>query len=134
MRENLVFVYFFTVIFGFLLEILLSKLHFRLTKKHYKIHHFTFSKYFLFILFPLIGIFFVWYIEGLTVIKVFILFGLVGDFLEWFGDWSYNIIVGQRLWIYPRTRYSISGYTSLLSIPLWGFLGVFFWILLRIFQ
>ncbi len=131
MKENILLIYILSVLIGMILEMSIAKLHFYLTKRHYKIHHFTFAKYFLFLLFPLLSVSLISYLEGLTIIKVFIAFALVGCFIEWLVGYGYDQIIGQRLWTYHT--YSISKYTSFLSIPLWGFLGASFYIIMRIF-
>jgi len=68
---------------------------------------------------------------GSQLLLVCLSFALVGTFLEWLIGFFYHKIVGQKLWTYHR--YSLSGYTSLLSIPLWGLAGALFWLLAKIF-
>lgn len=114
---------------GVLLELILSKLYYKLTGKSYKKNHFSFLSYIMFLFFPAFAFFFVAHSLGYSVIKVFIILGAAGTILEWLLGFSYHKIVGQRLWTYHR--YTIGGYSSLLSFPLWGFLGLLLWLLAK---
>ena len=124
---NILIIYSLMIIVGFVLEVLSVKLFYYITKEHYKIHHFTFGKYFLLLLFPLLAILFASFVEGLTILKVFVFFAIIGDVMEFLIGWAYDKVVGQRLWTYHK--YSIFRYTSFLSLPLWGILGIVFWLL-----
>jgi len=62
---------------------------------------------------------------------VFLIFAGVGTALEWLVGFSFHMVMGQRLWTYYK--YNINTYTSLLSIPLWGIAGVFFYLLVKYF-
>jgi len=68
---------------------------------------------------------------GYSPLFVFALFAFWGTLLEGLVGFSYHMIVGQRLWTYHR--YGIYGYTSLLSVPIWGLLGILMWFLARVF-
>ena len=119
------------VIGGVLLEVLISQAHYLVTKKHIKKYHFSFSRYFFLLLFPLIAAALVALQVGPTLFKIFIAFALVGTFFEWLIGFSYHMVVGQRLWTYHRL--GLNGYTSILSIPLWGLAGALFYLLTKIF-
>ena len=71
------------------------------------------------------------YFVGLNALRIFLLFALLGPLGEWCIGFAYQAIVGQKLWTYHR--FSINGNTSLLAIPFWGFAGVLFYYLSRIF-
>jgi len=116
---------------GVFLESLVMKIHFSVTKKHYKEHHFTFGKYIFFLLFPFLALSVIFYLSGQSALNVFLVFCLLGTILEWCIGYSFNQVVGQRLWTYHR--YAIGGYTSYLSIPIWGMGGVMFWLLAKVF-
>ena len=116
---------------GVLLEIIVMKAHYLISKSHYKEHHFTYRKYIFFLSFPLIAALVIVQREGLSVINVFITFAVLGTFLEWFIGYGYHKILGQRLWTYHR--YGLTKYTSLLSIPIWGLAGILFWLLVKAF-
>ncbi len=128
---NKFLLFFMLVAGGVLLEVIVHKLHCFLTKQHYKENHFTFRKYIFLLLFPFIATFTIAYLEGWAPLVVFVVFSFIGTLLEGLVGFSYHKVVGQRLWTYHK--YSLTGYTSLLSIPLWGMAGVLFWLLARIF-
>ncbi|MFZ6034668.1 MAG: putative ABC transporter permease [Patescibacteria group bacterium] len=119
------------IIFGVLTEIAVSQLHYFLTKRHIKHYHFSYSRYLFLLLFPLVATFVTLGQNGNTLSKVFISFALLGTFLEWLIGFSYHMVVGQRLWTYHRL--SLNGYTSVLSIPLWGLAGALFYLLGKTF-
>ncbi|OGE75933.1 MAG: hypothetical protein A3K06_03510 [Candidatus Doudnabacteria bacterium RIFCSPHIGHO2_01_52_17] len=129
MAFNDFFLYFGMVVIGLLLEDLARRLHFIITKTHYKEHHFTFGKYFFLLLFPLVAVFITTLRLGTTALSAFLICAAVGTFLEWLVGFSYYQVVGERLWTYHR--YAIKKYTSFLSIPIWGLAGVFIWLLSR---
>lgn len=118
-------------VFGFLLELSFSRLHFALTKTHYKEHHFTFGKYLYLLLTPTVLVFVLTVHLDLNLAAIFVSFAIFGTIAEWFLGFFYHKIVGQRLWTYHK--YHIMHYTSFLSILLWGFAGIIFWFLLQIF-
>lgn len=121
----------FLVVGGVVLEAIVEKLYFSITKKKFKEHHFSFSRYFYLLLFPILATIVIIQRNTSTLFTVFLTFSLIGTFLEWLIGFFYHKIVGQRLWTYHR--YSWSGYTSWLSMPLWGLAGVLFWLLARVF-
>ena len=123
---QLLTLYISVVFLGIFLEILYDKIHFIFTKQHYKVHHFTLSKYIYLIFFPTLGAILIGAIYNKTVMAVFFIFAFLGTFLEFFVGWTYYQIEGQRLWTY--NKYDIYKYTSFLSVPLWGFAGVVFWL------
>jgi len=124
-------IFLFLVLGGVLLEEVAQILYFRLTKKKFKEHHFYYSRYIYLLIFPMLAVYVTAQRTSPKVFMVFFSFALIGTFLEGFIGLFYHKIVGQRLWTYHR--YSFWGYTSLLSIPLWGMGGVLFWLLARVF-
>lgn len=119
------------LILGWILEAVLSRSHYYVSRKHYKEHHFKFSKYVFFLLFPLMAVIISAFSEP-KIITVFLLGSAMGTFFEWLVGWAYEKTVGQRLWTYHR--FGIFGrYTSLLSIPLWGVAVVLMWHFTKIF-
>lgn len=119
------------LVIGVLIEVAVSQLHFYMTNKHIKRYHFSYSRYFFLLLFPMVAAFVTFGQTGITLVKVFLAFALVGTFLEWLIGFSYHMVVGQRLWTYHRL--GLNGYTSILSIPLWGLAGALFYLLGKIF-
>ncbi|MBI5127214.1 hypothetical protein HZA76_02035 [Candidatus Roizmanbacteria bacterium] len=119
------------VVGGVILEEITEVLYFRLTKKKFKEHHFSFSKYIYLLLFPLLATIVILQRNSSKLALVFLTFSFFGTVMEWLIGFFYHKIVGQRLWTYHR--YSWMGYTSWLCLPLWGFAGVLFWLLARVF-
>lgn len=125
-------VLFFLLVFGgVILEEIAQNLYLKLTSEKLKVHHFSFSRYVYLLVLPIIAVIVIAQRVGMHLLNVFFIFAFVGTFLEWLIGFFYHHIVGQRLWTYHR--YSISGYTSLLSVPLWGIGGIFFWLLAQVF-
>lgn len=128
--ENLL-IFFFLIFGGVILEEIAQSAYYYFTKKKFKQHHFSFSRYLYLLLFPAIAVIVVTQKAGIRLLNVFLIFSIVGTILEWLIGFFYYHIVGQRLWTYHR--YSLNGYTSLLSIPLWGLGGILFWLLAQVF-
>lgn len=116
---------------GVLLEVVFAEGHYFFTKRHYKENHFTFKKYLFFLLFPILGLILLTARTDLSVVWAFVIFAVVGTILEWLIGFSYHMIVGQRLWTYHR--FDIYKHTSWLSIPVWGFIGVVFYLIAQFF-
>ena len=68
---------------------------------------------------------------GIVVLYIFIISSLVGTLFEWLAGFAYEYVVGKRLWTYHD--YTLNEYTSMLSIPLWGFAGVLLWLAAQVF-
>ncbi len=79
---------------------------------------------------PLFCIIYLIYLFGLKILVLFFLSSLLGLFLEYVVGLAYYKTLNKKLWVYQQL--SISGYTSLLSIPIWGVAGVIFWLLSKI--
>ncbi len=116
---------------GVLLEDVLVKFYILLTNKSLRNVHFSLGRYAFLMLSPLLTILLFSIKQNINLTTIFISFSLAGTTLEWLVGYSYHQIVGQRLWTYHR--YSLKGYTSLLSIPLWGLGGVLFWLMAKAF-
>lgn len=123
--------FFALIIVGFSLEVLFSKFYYKLTNNPYKKHNYSLGRYVYFLILPLLII--LYFLQGsqLNFFTVFIGFALLGTLAEWIFGFFYHKIVGQRLWTYHR--YSITGYTSFLSIPMWGLAGLIFYQFIQIF-
>lgn len=100
-------------------------------KHRLKMHKFSFIRYFLFLLFPVLATLFAYMQLGLIVFYIFVITMFAGLFLEFYADKAYSIIVGRRLWRYYK--YNIGGNTSWLALPLWGAGGVFLLLVVLIF-
>lgn len=97
----------------------LAYLYGRKTKK------FRWREYMATIFFPVIGVLAFAYFVDIKILSLFIISCFVGFGLEYFLGLTYHKTLNEKLWEYKRL--SIDGYTSLLSIPIWGVAGVFFW-------
>jgi len=127
MNEAILFILIFMV--GLLLEAAAAKIYYLATKSQYKEHHFTFSKYLFLLIIPILTFLILLNNKGLLVLQVFIIFALFGTALEYVLGFSYHKVIGERLWTYHK--YSISRYTSFLSIPFWGMGGVLSLLIIR---
>ena len=65
-----------------------------------------------------------------TLLKFFVAFAVIVTILEGLVGFVYQMTVGHRLWSYHR--YAIGGYTRLLAIPYWGFVGVLAYVLINL--
>lgn len=119
------------IIGGFLVESLAFQFHFLITGKNYKKYHFHFSRYIYYLIAPVTATIFAISQTGIYLLNVFLVFSVIGTLLEALAGFAYHMVVGQRLWTYHR--YSLAGYTSLFSVPLWGIGGILFWLLAKIF-
>ena len=81
---------------------------------------------------PLLAVLVVMQRTGIVVLYVFVITSLVGTLFEWLAGFSYKHITGEHLWTYHR--YTVSQYTSMLSVPMWGLAGVLLWLLARVFD
>jgi hypothetical protein len=127
--EKQLLVFLFLVIGGVVLEGIVSSFYYRNKKRNNK--NFSFTRYLLLLLLPTIAAFVTFFMIGEPAIKIFLTFSLLGPIIEWCIGFSYQAIVGQKLWTYHR--YSITGNTSLLAIPIWGLAGILFYYLAHIF-
>lgn len=120
-----------TIVFGVGLEVLLSNIYFKKSgvKNKHQVIHFKFYRYLFLVSVPIIITLIMSRMIDASILKFFIIFALLGTILEYCIGYSYKMVVGQKLWSYYR--YSIKGYTSLLSIPLWGLCGSMMYLLVR---
>lgn len=114
---------------GVQLEGSFAGLHDRFSKLRYKRNRFRLGRYFFLLAFPLLATLFALYAQGVSAAYAFLLFAVAGTALEWLVGSAFHRVVGQRLWTYHR--YSMGGYTSWLSVPLWGMAGVPFLLLVK---
>lgn len=115
-----------------LLEALVSQIHYFLTGKGFRKYHFSLVRYLFVLLPPLIATVYLVLAgdEGAALLKFFVAFAVIGTILEGLVGFVYQMTVGHRLWSYHR--YAICGYTSLLAIPYWGFVGVLAYALINL--
>ena len=122
---NRFLIFFALVIGGFGLELIFLKVF------SHKKAHFTLGKYVYFLTLPIFIVTLYTFDSKLNFWEIFVGFAILGTLAEGLIGFFYHKIVGQRLWTYHR--FSIIGYTSLLSIPLWGLAGLIFHLFFQIF-
>lgn len=95
-----------------------------------KTTNFRWSEYIAIIIAPIAFIIFLTFYYDFAILKMFIASAVIGFLAEGFIGFVYDKILNKRLWTY--NRFSIKGYTSFLSIPLWGVGGVVFWFISKL--
>ena len=65
----------------------------------------------------------------IRILNLFIISSFTGFFLEYVIGLTYHKTLNRRLFEYKK--FSINGYTSYLSIPIWGVAGVVFWFIAK---
>jgi uncharacterized membrane protein len=123
--------YIVMIYLSFMSEVLVKHIHFLVTRSHYKEHHFTLGRYILSLIFPFIVFLIIYLHLGSSFLYTFIASAILGTMAEWTVGWWFYQVMGTRLWTYHR--YAITKYTSFLSIPLWGLVGVFLLLVIRLF-
>lgn len=93
--------------------------------------YFSVKRYLYLLTLPVIGVFFVSSLSQTNLAPIFFSFVIVGTILEYTIGFCYEKILGHKLWQY--NQFPITGYTSWLSLPLWGLAGVLFWLLAKMF-
>lgn len=92
-----------------------------------KTKEFLWREYLAMLIIPILYIGVLAYLISLKIIILFIISAIFGFFAEYILGLAYDKTLNKRLWNYYR--FSLEGYTSLLSIPFWGIAGVSFWLL-----
>jgi uncharacterized membrane protein len=110
----------FTCLIGFFIAYLYG----RKTKKFY------WSEYIAIVVWPLFVVVMLSRAIDQKIMYLFVASMLIGTIFEYFFGFVYEKVLNKKLWKYSRL--SIHGYTSILSIPLWGIAGVVFWSLGKI--
>jgi len=119
------------VVGGVFVEFVIFNPHFFSTGHWKKKYHFSIFRYTFLLLFPFIGFFILLHRIGPPVGTIFVVSCAMGTLLEWCIGSSYHAIVGQRLWTYHRLSF-MGDYSSVLSIPIWGLAGIYFWLLFQV--
>jgi uncharacterized membrane protein len=92
-----------------------------------KTKRFRWSEYMAILIWPVLFVVAFAYFFNVMIFILFLISSFVGFVLEYVVGLTYHKTLNRRLWNYGRL--SIGGYTSLLSIPIWGVAGVIFWFL-----
>ena len=131
-KNSIPIIFLLLIVFGFIFESIFFQFHHLIRGKKFKTYHYQFARFLYYLITPLIATYFaISATQNLKLVTIFIIFLFLGTVLEWLAGFAYHMIVGQRLWTYHR--YSIGGYTSLFSVPLWGIGGVLFYLLQGLF-
>lgn len=132
MDEIFNFYFFLAIIIGgVIFERALQILYFRLQNRKQYNEKFSAKRYLYYLSLPFISVIFMSVKEGEKILEIFLAFAILGPIIEYLIGYFYHQIVGSRLWTYHS--FAISGYTSWLSLPIWGLAGVLFWFLAQIF-
>ncbi|MBI2514748.1 hypothetical protein HYV91_00960 [Candidatus Wolfebacteria bacterium] len=83
------------------------------------------NEYLALIIIPILAVLTLSYLFNERILALFLISAFVGTLLEYLIGLAYHKTLNQRLFTYNRL--SMGGYTSLLSIPIWGVAGVMFW-------
>lgn len=86
---------------------------------------FKWSEYVAMIIIPVSFVVFLSFYYDRNIMKMFLYSAITGFLVEGVLGFVYHKVLNKRLWEYSKL--SVLGYTSLLSIPLWGVGGVVFW-------
>ena len=111
------------LILGSVLCFYLAYLYGRKTK------YFSWKEYFALMSGPVIACLSLSFFYGAAVPYFFAVSCVVGFGLEYIIGFAYHKTLNRRLWTYGK--YSVRGYTSLLTFPMWGIAGTVFWLIAR---
>lgn len=92
-----------------------------------KTKYFRWREYLALIVWPILFVVAFAYFVDIKILSMFLVSSFVGFVFEYIVGLAYYKTLNRRLWNY--TRLTFGGHSSLLSIPLWGVTGVFFWFL-----
>ena len=92
-----------------------------------KTKRFKWSEYSAILAGPVLSIIILAVLIDIKILTLFLVSASVGFLLEYVVGLTYHKTLNKRLWRYERL--SIDGYSSLLSVPIWGIAGVIFWFL-----
>jgi uncharacterized membrane protein len=92
-----------------------------------KTKRFQWNEYLALLVVPTLFVIALAYYVDTRILSLFLVSAAVGFLLEYIIGLAYHKTLNRRLWTYQRL--SVCGYTSLLSIPIWGVAGVIFWFL-----
>jgi len=89
-----------------------------------KTTEFKWSEYLATLILPFLALGFLIWQEGVNILWYFIVCAFAGNLAEHLGGFSLHKILGHHLWTYHRLSWG--GYTSILSWPYWGMIGILF--------
>src|SRR3989344_5915283 len=92
-----------------------------------KTKRFRWREYIAIVIWPIVAVAGFAYFIDTKVLSLFVTSAVFGFVLEYILGLTYHKALNKRLWSYDRL--SVGGYTSLLTLPIWGIAGVVFWFL-----
>lgn len=93
---------------------------------------FRWSEYLFIIIWPVAVIIVLTLTFNPKIITLFVVSMIAGTLFEYLIGLVYDKTLNKKLWVYKKL--SIQGYTSVLSMPLWGVAGVIFWAIGKLMQ
>ena len=93
----------------------------------HKRKEFRWSEYFLLVSWPIISALVLAYYIDHRILTLFFVSAVAGFLFEYSFAFIYHKTLNKRLWTY--SRFALNGYTSWLTIPVWGAAGIVFWLL-----
>jgi len=96
----------------------------------HKTKKFRLREYVAIIVWPIVAVIILALVYGGKILSLYCVSALFGFFAEYGFGFLYEKVLNSKLWTYHRL--SVGGYTSLLSIPVWGAAGVIFWVLSKV--
>ncbi|MEI6420484.1 MAG: hypothetical protein WCO30_02505 [bacterium] len=114
--QTLLLVFCFLSLFGFYFAYLYGK----------KTRKFRWSEYFAMLSVPLLSLLGLVYFFGIKIVWLFILSAVAGFIFEYGVGFFYHKTLNKRLWVYNVSK--LNGYTSWLTLPMWGIGGVLFYL------
>ena len=95
-----------------------------------KTEEFRWSEYIAIITVPILFIVYLVAYYEFAILKLFMASAFLGFTAEGIIGFVYEKVLNKKLWTY--NRFGVKGYTSYLSIPLWGIGGVVFWFISKL--
>ena len=93
---------------------------------------FRWSEYVALMCAPTIVVFIEAYLIDIRILTLYLASAMLGFVLEFFLGFAYHQVLNRKLWVYDSQAYAVGGYTSWLTLPMWGVAGVIFWTLAKV--
>lgn len=111
----------------FVIGLLLACWYGRRTKR------FRWSEYIALFLLPFFSLIWLTFKYGLIILALYFTSAVLGMFIEGLIGWAYHKTLASKLWEYKRFPIPAKGYTSWLTPPFWGLIGVATFLLVKAF-
>ncbi len=109
----------------FIIGLLFACLYGRSTRR------FRWSEYVALFLLPFISLFWLIFKYGPIILILYLTSAVSGMIIEGLVGWAYHETLSSKLWEYKRFPISKHGYTSWLTLPFWGFIGIAAFLLIK---